>query len=299
MRVTPQTHTRRLRVRSAASGYALVAPKFMFFVGLLVVPIGYTLYLSQRRGSILGPGENAGFRNFEVLFSDPIFWLSLRNTALYVLLVIPATIFVALVLAAILNTKPRGAGFFTLALILPTVTPTVAAAIVWNNLLQGDGGVVNTVLRALGGESVLWLGNPDTVIPVIALVEFWRGLGFYVVVFIAGLQSIPAQIYEAAALDGVVGARAFWTISVPLLRPIVLFGTVMATIFSFQVFDTPFVMTQGGPGYSSTTLVLYIYRNAFALDNMGVAAAMAFVLMLIVLVLSIAQLRVFRSDIQY
>ncbi len=304
--ISPYAKTRRglsRVVRSLSSGqlnaYLLIAPKLFVFAVFLLGPIFYTVYLSLRSGTVLSPGHYSGLTNYRVALHDQIFWTSVKNTLLYCVLVIPVTLSLALVLAAFLNLRLRFRGFFRAALIVPTVTPTVAAAIIWAYLLQGQGGVINNLLGGIGIKPVFWLGNPSTVVPVIALVEFWRGLGFYTVVFLAGMQSIPRHIYEAAALDGLVGVRAFLRITVPLLRPVIQFATVMATIFSFQVFDTPYVMTHGGPGFASTTMVVYIYRAAFALNEMGLAASMSLMLLIAILVLSILQLRIFRRNLQY
>jgi len=131
------------------------------------------------------------------------------------------------------------------------------------------------------------------------MIEAWRGIGFYTIIFLAGMQSIPRSLYQAAAIDGITGVRAFWHITVPLLRPVILFATVIATIFNLQLFDSPYVLTRGGPGFASTTLVMYIYNEAFSYDNMGYAAAIAMMLMLLILLLAVVQLTLFRKDVEF
>jgi multiple sugar transport system permease protein len=271
----------------------------VFFAVFLVGPIVWAILLSFQTGSILGSRHWVGLANYSRLMSDTVFRISLKNTVIYAVIVIPVVICGGLVLAALLNRPIRFRSFFRVSLILPTVTPTVAAAVIWIYLLQGQGGIFNAILGLVGAGPVLWLGDPNLVTPMIAVIECWRGIGFYTIVFLAGMQSIPRELYQAAAIDGITGARAFWQITVPLLRPVILFSTVVATIFNLQIFDSPFVLTKGGPGYASTTLVMYIYNEAFAYDDMGYAAAISVVLMLLILVLAVVQLTIFRKDVEF
>jgi ABC-type sugar transport system permease subunit len=287
------------RVGRKLAPYGLVLPKFAFFGVFLVFPIGWAILLSFQSGSILGSMSYVGLSNYRRIFSDTLFRISVENTLVYAVIVIPVVVVGGLVLAALLNRPIRFRSFFRVSLILPTVTPTVAAAIIWIYLLEGQGGIFNEVLGFFGFAPVLWLGSPHLVIPMIAMIECWRGIGFYTIVFLAGMQSIPRELYQAAAIDGITGARAFWKITVPLLRPVILFSTVVATIFNLQIFDSPYVLTQGGPGFSSTTLVMYIYDEAFSYDDMGYAAAISLMLMLLILVLAVIQLTIFRKDVEF
>ncbi len=287
------------RAGRAIRPYALISPKVVFFGLFLAFPIGWAVVLSFQSGSILGSMHGVGLSNYQRLFSDSLFWITVENTLVYAVIVIPVVICGGLVLAGLLNRPIRFRSFFRASLILPTVTPTVAAVIIWIYLLEGQGGIFNEVLGVFGVAPILWLGNPHLVIPMIALIECWRGIGFYTIVFLAGMQSIPRELYQAAAIDGITGVRAFWSITIPLLRPVILFSTVVATIFNLQIFDSPYVLTQGGPGFSSTTLVMYIYDEAFSYDDMGYAAAISLMLMLLILILTVIQLTVFRKDIEF
>jgi ABC-type sugar transport system permease subunit len=291
--------SRRAALAHRAGPYGLIFPKVAFFAIFLVGPIVWAVVLSFQTGSILGSRHWVGLSNYRRLLSDQLFVTTLENTLVYAVIVIPVVIVGGLVLASLLNRPIRFRSFFRVSFILPTVTPTVAAAVIWIYLLQGQGGIFNNVLGFLGFGQVLWLGDPRLVIPMIALIECWRGIGFYTIVFLAGMQSIPRELYQAAAIDGITGVRAFWVITVPLLRPVILFSTVVATIFNLQIFDSPYVLTKGGPGYASTTLVMYIYNEAFSYDDMGYAAAIAVLLMLLILVLAVIQLTVFRKDVEF
>ena len=296
---TGRPSLRRTSLARKAGPYGLILPKVVFFGIFLVGPIVWAILLSFQTGSILGSRHWVGLSNYSRLMSDSVFRISLENTVVYAVIVIPVVICGGLVLAALLNRPIRFRSFFRVSLILPTVTPTVAAAVIWIYLLQGQGGILNTVLGFVGAGPILWLGNPHLVTPMIAVIECWRGIGFYTIVFLAGMQSIPRELYQAAAIDGITGARAFWQITVPLLRPVILFSTVVATIFNLQIFDSPFVLTKGGPGYASTTLVMYIYNEAFAYDDMGYAAAISVMLMILILILAVVQLAVFRKDVEF
>ena len=213
-------------------------------------PIVWAIVLSLRVG--LDPRDAPLRRlltNYQRLCPDSLFRISLENTLIYAVIVIPVVIVGGLVLAALLNRPIRFRSFFRVSLILPTVTPTVAAAVIWIYLLQGKGGVFNSVLGFFGVGSVLWLGNPHLVIPMIAMIECLARDRLLHDRLPGGHAEHSAELYQAAAIDGITGVRAFWQITVPLLRPVILFATVVATIFNLQIFDSPYVLTKGGPGY--------------------------------------------------
>jgi ABC-type sugar transport system permease subunit len=283
----------------AMGPYRFLAPKLIVFGVFLLVPVVWTLGLSLQTGSYLSGLRFNGIKNYETILGDDLFWSAMRNSVLYALLVIPTCIILGLALAGLLNRRIRLRPLFGLLLIIPALASSVAASIVWANLLQTDGGYVNTLLGLVGAPQVNWLGSTNLVIIVNSAIEAWRSIPFYAILFLAGMQSIPTAVYEAASIDGVVGIRAFRMITVPLLRPVVLFGVVMATIWTLQIFDTPYVVTRGGPVGASTPLTLHIYRVAFAGDNMGLAAAMSVALLAVILVVALIELRAFRKDVQF
>jgi ABC-type sugar transport system permease subunit len=289
----------RIRLSSALTPYLFLTPKLIFFAIFMLYPLVRAVLLTFQSGAILEGLHFAGLRNYQRIVDDEVFWLGLRNSFLYTILVIPSVIAVGILLAALLNRPIRFRPLFLALLIVPTVASTVAASVIWTYLLQMDGGLFNTLLALVGLGPVNWLGTPALVIPIFVALECWRGAGFYTILFLAAMQSIPRHLYDAAAIDGAAGLQAFRLITLPLMRPTILFATVMATIWNLQLFDSPYVMTKGGPGYASTTIVMYIYQQAFKFDRMGLAATMALVLLLIIMALAALQLRLFRREIEF
>jgi multiple sugar transport system permease protein len=279
--------------------YAFIAPKLVLFAIFMLVPLGWSLVMTFRAGPILMGQHFVGWRNYSQALADPQFHTAILNSFYYAVFVIPLAIGIGIGLAGLLNRPIRLRPLFLLVLIVPSVTSAVAASVIWDYLTLTNGGLFNTVLGVFHLGPVNWLGTPSLVIPIFIALEVWRGVGFYAVLFLAAMQSIPRSLYDAAAIDGATGLRAFRTVTVPLIRPAILFATVMATIWNLQLFDSPFVMTQGGPGYSSMTMVLYIYFMAFRYDAMGLASAMAFVLFILIMALAVVELTIFRKDVEF
>jgi len=298
-RTVPLAAPWRVRLASAVTPYLFLTPKLLFFAIFMLYPLLRAIVLSFQSGAILEGLKFAGPRNYARIISDEVFWIGLRNSFTYTILVIPSVIGVGIVLAGLLNRPIRFRPVFLALLIVPTVASTVAASVIWTYLLQTDGGLFNTLLGLFGLGPMNWLGTPSLVIPIFVALECWRGAGFYTILFLAAMQSIPKHLYDAAAIDGAAGLQAFRLITLPLMRPTILFATVMATIWNLQLFDSPYVMTKGGPGYASTTIVMYIYQQAFKFDRLGLAATMAIVLLLIMVTLAAIQLRLFRREIEF
>jgi ABC-type sugar transport system permease subunit len=225
--------------------------------------------------------------------------LTLRNTALYAVLTVPTVIILALIVAIIIFQLPKFQGFFRGTIYFPLITPVVIAANIWAYIVNRDFGPMNHILGWVGITPIDWLGNPFWAIPAIVLMEIWRGFGFYVIILFAALQSIPREIYEAARIDGARFWSIIWSITIPLLRPALGFCFIMATIFNFQLFDAVYVLTKGGPAWATSTVSWYVYKQAFESDNLGFASTMGVVLLVVILTLSLIQLRFFRTDIEY
>jgi multiple sugar transport system permease protein len=290
---------RRQLISNALGPYFFILPKFLFFGIFLLYPLIRAIILTFQGGAILSGLHWVGFRNYERIIHDEVFWQSLRNSVYYTVLVIPSVLVTGIGLAALLNRQIRFRALFLVLLVVPSVASTVAASVIWSYLLQFDGGLFNQLLGLVGINPVNWLGDPNLVIPVFVALELWRGAGFYTILFLASMQSIPTHLYDAASIDGATGWQSFRLVTLPLMRPTILFATVMATIWNLQLFDSPYVMTRGGPGYASMTIVMYIYTQAFRYDQMGLAAAMALVLLMLIMLLALAQLLIFRKEIEF
>lgn len=295
----PLTAPRTVRLKRTLGPYAFILPKVLIFSIFMLYPLARAVALTFQGGAILQGLRWVGFRNYSKIVHDDLFWTGLKNSFYYTILVIPTVLIVGIGLAALLNRPIRFRPLWLVLLIVPNVASTVAASVIWSYLLQTDGGLINRLIGVLGFGPVNFLGTPSYVIPVFVALEVWRGAGFYTILFLAAMQSIPKHLYDAASIDGATGAQAFRLVTLPLMRPTILFATVMATIWNLQLFDSPYVMTKGGPGHASMTVVMYIYQQAFRYDSMGLAATMSLILLLIIMTLALLQLVVFRKEIQF
>jgi multiple sugar transport system permease protein len=297
--VSAERRRRWRYARESAFWYLLLSPSILIILGFSTIPLIWGIYYSFTRGSMLGPKSFVGFQNYIAAASHPIFIKTIINTFAYALLTVPTVIVFAAVLAIILVQIPKGQAFFRNTFYFPLITPVVIAANVWAYIVNRDFGPLNAILGWLGVTPIDWLGDPFWAIPAIVMMEIWRGFGFYVIILFAALQAIPKDIYEAARIDGATSLRIIWRITLPLLQPAFGFCFIMATIFNFQLFDAIYVLTKGGPAWSTATVSWYVYQQAFQADNIGFASTMGVVLLLIILALSLVQLRFFRSDIEY
>jgi multiple sugar transport system permease protein len=239
--------------------------------------------------------EFVGLENFTRLWSDQLFRRSAVNTAIFVLVGVPLTLAAGLAAATALNSGlVRLRAAFRVGFYLPVVTSIVAIAVVWRFLLDPQAGLVNNLLRLVGVEGPDWLGQPSLALPSIIVIAVWRNFGFLMVVFLAGLQAIPVDLYEAAKLDGAGRWAQFRSVTLPMLRPTLLFGAVITSIGYLQLFEEPFVMTQGGPLAATLSVSYHIY-NQFGFGNYGYAAAASYVLFAVIVALSALQFRLLRS----
>ncbi|MFB9463443.1 carbohydrate ABC transporter permease [Streptomyces cinereospinus] len=286
----------RSRRRQAVVAYLFLAPALLFFAVFLILPLGFAVLLSTSRwaGFDLGDIRPVGTDNFAGLFADGSTFLTpiLTNTLLFAL----GTVVLALagsVLVATCIDNLRFQGLWRTLYFLPVVTTVVAVGNVWKYMYE-PGGLVNGVLNALGLGSVAFLQDPDTALPAVVVVQAWASLGAAILVLTAGLKSIPASYHEAAALDGAGPATVFWKITLPLLRPSLLLVCVTELISGLQSFALIIVMTKGGPGDATNVAALEMYRQAFSYGHWGPASAAAFVLFAVVLVVTLAQLWIYR-----
>lgn len=287
------------KLRESLFWYLLLSPTLLIIFGFSIVPMVWSMYYSLTRGGILGSRTFVGIQNYVTAATHPIFLKTLQNTALYAVLTIPTVIVLAMIVALIIFQLPTMQGFFRSTVYFPLIIPVVIAANIWAYIVSRDFGPLNLFLSWFGIPKIDWLGDPFWAIPAIVTMEIWRGFGFYVIILFAALQSIPKDLYEAARIDGARSWVIIWRITLPLMRPALGFCFIMATIFNFQLFDPIYVLTKGGPAWSTSTVSWYVYQTAFESDNVGFASTMGVVLLVVILVLSLIQLRFFRSDIEF
>ena len=282
---------RRLREGEDLYGLAFLGP---LTIGLLVFSYGPVLaafYLSLTKGSYLVTPKWVGLANYSHALSDPVVWRALRNTAYYVVGTVPTGIVLGLALALAMNQQLHGIVFYRAIFFLPTITSSVAVAVMWAWMYNPDFGVINALLEVVGIKGPTWLASPRWAMPAIIIMSIWRGLGYDMLLFLAGLQGIPKEFYEAAEIDGAGTWQRFRHITAPLLSPTTFMIAVLATIGSFQVFEYSYVMTRGGPMYSTMTMVLLIFQRGFESAEVGYASAIAYLLFAVILALTLVQLR--------
>lgn len=290
----------RLRRRYDLDGYLFLAPDLVGTLLFAVAPVFAALGLGFFAWDVLTAPRFVGLANYQTLANDEVFREVLRNTTVFVLGSVPVRTILALLLAIALNQGIRGVAIFRGAFFLPTITSAVAAAVVWRWIYEPNFGLLNSALYALGvAHPPNWLSSPIWAMPALIILSVWQGIGFQMVIFLAGLQAIPAHLYEAAAIDGANAWTRFRHITLPLISPTTFFVVVISIIGSYQVFDQAFILTEGGPGYATTTLVTYIYTYAFQFFKMGYASAIAWILFLIVLTLTLIQFALQRRWVHY
>lgn len=280
------------------SAYVFLAPGLIIFSVFTLAALIFALYLTFHRWSIIEPDKPfVGLSNYSYMVHDERFLQSVLNTAYFTGASVPLTMIVGLVLALLLNQPIRGRAVFRTAYYLPVVTPFVVSALLWKWLYNGDYGLFNYYLLKghIIDQPLLWLSDENLAMPAVVLMSIWSGAGFSMVVYLAGLQAIPDELYESAKLDGCGALRRVFYITIPLLRPTTLFLLVIGIISSLQVFTQIFVMTNGGPVNKTTTMVYYMYLWAFKYYDMGYASTLAFALFVMLLIFTALQLRLFRQ----
>lgn len=271
--------------------YLFIAPQVLGVVLFVLGPIVFSFYLSFTEWDFMTAPNWIGLKNYAELFSDHLFWKVLGNTLYYTIGNIPLLIVFALLLALGLNQEIRFVTVYRAVFFIPVITSVTAVALVWSWMYNPDFGVINTILRALGLPTPGWIASPEWAMPSIILMSVWQGVGYSMVIFLAGLQGVPRELYEAARIDGANSIACFTKITIPLLSPTTFFVLIMALINSFQVFAQPFMMTNGGPADSTYVMVLYIYRMAFRWFDMGKASALSWILFAMIFIVTIFQFK--------
>lgn len=291
---------RRLTDRNGFWALIMLSPNLLGFLLFTLFPVVASLVLSFTEYDILTPMRWIGLENYkEMLFGDKIVPKVVKNTLVYSCSVVPIGMFLSLMLALALDQKIKFIRLFRAAYFLPVITSAVAVALVWQWLYNPEFGLINAGLRAIGiKDPPAWLNSQRYALPAIIITAIWKNLGYNMLLFLAGLQNISTNYYEAADLDGANGVQKFLHITWPLLSPTTFFVFVMSVISSFQVFDLVWLMTEGGPGRSSSVLVHYIYQNAFNFFYMGYASALAYLLFFMMLLVTMCNM-LFQKKVVY
>lgn len=283
------------------SVYLFLAPAVSVIALFFVVPVLAALVMSFTDFDIyalanLDMLRFIGLRNYADLLDNPLFWKALGNTFYFVLIGGPLSVLVSLGAALLVNSRlARFKSLFRTVYFLPVVTTLVAVAVIWRYFYHPRFGLLNYLLSLIGVDPIDWLGDPMWAMPAIILLAIWKNFGYNMLIFVAGLQNIPDQLYEAARIDGAGAIQAFRQITIPMLAPTTAFIVIITMIGYFQLFAEPYVMTQGGPLYSTFSIVMLMYDQGFRWWSMGYAAAIAFVLFLVILLATIVQLRIQRA----
>jgi multiple sugar transport system permease protein len=277
------------------TAYLFILPCMIGFVVFYLFPTLRGMVISTTQWNLLSDPKSVGLENYQTMLNDPAFWNALKTTTLYVLYNIPFQTVIGLFLAVAMDRLTRSM-IVRGALVLPYLVSNVIAAMIWTWMLDPLLGMVNAFLGVLGIEHISFLGTTQLALPSVALINIWRHMGLTALLFYAGLQGIPKNVYEAATIDGSSEWTTFWKITLPLLRPVTVFVLVTSIVGSFQIFDTIAVATGGGPVDATRVLVFYIYTNAFTFFKMGYATALSMSLFALLIVFSLIQLRLFRAD---
>lgn len=282
----------RIRLTEKSAPYIFLFPVFVLFMTFMVYPIIQSFLYSLQRFQ-RGQFTYVFFENYLNLLRDPLFRISLGNTFTLLIVQVPIQLFLALVFAVLMNTKGlRLKGIFRVSFFLPALTALVAYAIVFQILLNESYGVVNFLLVTFGLERVPWLSHPIWAKVSLMMAITWRWMGYNMVIMLAGLQTIPESLYDAASIDGASVLQRFRIITVPMLKPIILFCTILSTIGTLQLFDESYILTRGGPNNATRTVAHYLYQQGFQFARFGYASAIAYILVLLIAILSYVQFKV-------
>jgi len=289
----PGRGNRKQARRNTLIGWTFILPNFLGFLAFTLIPVLAAFALSFMEWTSFSAPKWVGLANFQRMLASDSFWVALRNTVVYAIGHVPLTMALALLLAMLLNRKLKGIGFFRVALFFPYITSLVAVAVVWNMLFSPDNGPINQFLHTIGiANAPGWTSSSDWALPAVIITSVWRDMGYYMVLYLAGLQAIPAELYEAAEVDGASAWQRFWNVTIPSLRPTTFFVVVMLTVSSFKVFDLIVVMTNGGPGRSTPVLSQLIYQEGIGEGKFGYSSAISLVLFLIVLTVTVVQFKI-------
>jgi multiple sugar transport system permease protein len=283
------------RHRESITGYLFLLPDLLGLLIFLIIPIAYAFFISLHDWDGLSAMRWNGLDNYLKLLSDAQFWASLKITAIYTIIYVPVLYAISLGLALLVNQRLPFMRFFRTIFFVPVVLSLVVSSLMWKYIFDERAGLLNFLIGLIGIPPQAWLGSVELALPSIIIVSVWIQMGYFMVIFIAGLQDIPREYYEAARIDGANRWQMFFRITLPLLKPTSLFVIVISLIASFQVFDQVWVMTKGGPARATEVTAVYIYQQAFQYLHLGYGSAVAFVLFVVILSCSLIQFRLLRT----
>ncbi len=289
-------------MRKQWTAYLFISPWFILFLIFTLFSVSFSFYLSFHDWNILEKAKPfVGLDNYVDLFQDKKFFQALWNTILFTGFGVPLGMISGLLVALLLNTKVKMQGMFRTLYYIPVITPLVVSAVIWKWIYQGDYGLLNYYMLQLGliNKKLLWLADPNLAMPALIIMGVWAGTGGVMVLYLAGLQGIPEEIYDAAKVDGANGLQQLWSITVPLLAPTTFYILITSVIGSFQSFAHIYIMTGGGPLRRTTVIGYYLYERGFKFFDMGYASAIAYVLFAIIFVFTLLQFKFGKGDIQY
>lgn len=281
------------------SPYIFLLPALFILIVFFFYPLIDVFYLSLTKYSIVNEPVFIGFNNFKKLYNDPIFWKALKNSIIFLIAAVPPLVIIPIFLAVLINNTIRGISFFRALFYLPSIISIIVIGVAWK-WLYAENGLLNYILSILHitNDKLLWLSSPNLALISIIIVTIWRGLGYYMIIYLAGLQSIPKELYESCEIDGGNFFNKHFHITMPLLKPSIVFVSVVSSINALKVFVEVYVLTGGGPAYNSTTLVQYLYDKAFTSLELGYACALGVVLFLLTLIFSMLNIKVIEKNWQ-
>lgn len=288
-----------LKRRDELIGYAMISPIMIGILCFSVIPVFFSLFISFTSWNMMTPWSWVGIQNYVTMLNDKMLGIVWRNTIKYVAIAIPGSILMGLILAMALNVKIKGVAFYRTAFFLPNVTTTVAVCVVWAWLYDKNYGFINNILSLMGFDPIPWLTSRSWAMTSVAIMSIWQAMGYDMIILSAGLKSIDETYYEAARIDGASGIRAFRHITIPMLTPTLFYLLVMHFISFFQMFDAAFVMTRGGPGHATETIVKQIYDTAFTYFRMGEASSYAWMLFVVVFLITAVQFTLQKRWVNY
>jgi ABC-type sugar transport system permease subunit len=289
-----------LQRRRYAIALLFALPALINFAVFRYIPILSALWASLFDYSLIGGFKNfLGSGNYVRALQDSLFWQSIKVSILFAVVKVPVLTALAILLAIFVAREVRGMGVMRTIVFIPVVTSLVVAAMLWTMMLNKDLGLIQSFLEVVGIPRTSFLGNPTLALPSLIVMMIWKEVGFSTIIFVAGLKGIPTMFYDAAAIDGANRVQQFFHITLPLLKPVTLFVVVTQSIASLQVFIPVYVMTKGGPAFSTNAIVYYIYQNGFQFNEMGYASAMSFLVLLLLGGVSYSNFRLLRSDTEY